>query len=96
MGELSSKWRAIGLRLHMRQCVLNDIEAHPGDQRMTAMLTEWLNQNYNVTKFGKPTWEKLVEAVEHRTGGANPALAREIERRHSCKDKRQNLKKCTL
>ena len=39
-------------------------------------------RNYNVEQFGEPTWKQLVEAVGHREGGANMALAREIARRH--------------
>ena len=46
------------------------------------MLNKWLKRNYNVKKFGEPTWQKLVEAVGHLAGGADPGLAREIARRH--------------
>ena len=46
------------------------------------MVIEWLKRNYNVRKFGEPTWQKLVQAVGHPAGGANMALAREIARRH--------------
>ena len=43
---------------------------------------EWLMKNYNVEKFGDPTWQRLVEAVGHPAGGANMAVARRIARRH--------------
>ena len=33
---------------------------------------------FQVKKFGKPTWRKLVEAVEDKVGGDNPALAQTI------------------
>ena len=46
------------------------------------MVTEWLKKNYNVKRFGEPTWQKLVEAVGHPAGGANMATARDIARRH--------------
>ena len=39
-------------------------------------------RNYNVERFGEPTWQRLVEAVGHPAGGANMALARDIARRH--------------
>ena len=35
-----------------------------------------------VPRFGKPTWKRLVEAVEDRVGGNNPALAQEIAKDH--------------
>ena len=35
-----------------------------------------------VPRFGKPTWKRLVEAVEDCVGGNNPALAQEIARNH--------------
>ena len=46
------------------------------------MVTEWLKRNYNVKKFGEPTWQWLVEAVGDPAGGANTALAREIATKH--------------
>ena len=45
---------------------------------LRAMLTLWLNQDYNVDKFGRPSVEMLKEAVRHRIGGNNPALADRI------------------
>ena len=35
-----------------------------------------------VERFGKPTWRRLVEAVEDRVGGNNPALVQTIAREH--------------
>ena len=49
---------------------------------LTAMVTEWLKMNYNVSRFGEPTWQRLVEAVGDSGGGANMALARDMARRH--------------
>ena len=46
------------------------------------MVTDWLEKNYNVKKFGPPTWKSLVEAVGHRAGGANMALAEKIAKSH--------------
>ena len=39
-------------------------------------------KNYNVERFGEPTWQQLVEAVGHPAGGANMTLARNIVKRH--------------
>ena len=46
------------------------------------MLTEWLKKNYNVKKFGEPTWQMLVKAVGNRAGGGNNALAEKIATSH--------------
>ena len=46
------------------------------------MVTEWLKRNYNLKRFGEPTWQKLVDAVNSPAGGANRALAIDIARRH--------------
>ena len=46
------------------------------------MVAKWLKRNYNVKKFGEPTWQRLVEVVAHPAGGANMALARDMARRH--------------
>ena len=35
-----------------------------------------------VERFGKPTWKRLVKAVEDKVGGNNPALAQTIARDH--------------
>ena len=35
-----------------------------------------------VEKFGRPTWKKVVEAVQDRVGGNNPALAENIAGKH--------------
>ena len=56
------------------------------------MVTEWLKRNYDVKKFGEPTWQKLVEAVSHPAGGANTALAEEIARRHKTEDETVSIK----
>ena len=37
-----------------------------------------------VERFGKPTWRRLVEAVEDPVGGNDPALALTIARDHPC------------
>ena len=58
--------------LGLKQDVVDAISHAQNDDQMlmmTKMLTEWLKRNYNVAKFGKPTWEKLVKVVKGRVGG---------------------------
>ena len=82
---VAANWRSIGIALRLKHQTLDSIQAGNSNDPTTclaAMVTEWLSRNYNVRRFGEPTWKHLVEAVGHPAGGANMALAREIARRH--------------
>ena len=82
---VSAKWRSIGIALRLKPNILDGIKAeNSGDPPacLTSTVTEWLKRNYNVKRFGEPTWQKLVEAVAHPTGGANMALARDMARKY--------------
>ena len=82
---VAANWRNIGIALRLRPDILQNTESrYSGDPCacLSSMVMEWLMRNYNVERFGEPTWQKLVEAVGHPAGGANMALAKEIARRH--------------
>ena len=82
---VSANWKDIGIALRLSPDTLDCIQAgSSGDPIacLTSMVTEWLRRNYNVNRFGEPTWQKLVKVVGHPAGGANKALARDIARRH--------------
>ena len=51
-------------------------------QALTQVLLIWLRQQYNVEKFGYPTWQRLREAVDSPSGGNNHALAEKIAEKH--------------
>ena len=72
----------IALRLKLDSLETIQVSDHNPRDCLRSMVIEWLKRNYNVRKFGEPTWQKLVQAVGHPAGGANMALAREIARRH--------------
>ena len=74
----------MGIALRLKLDSLENIQVSDRNPRdcLRSMVIEWLKRNYNVRKFGEPTWQKLVQAVGHPAGGANMALAREIARRH--------------
>ena len=83
--SVATSWRSIGLALRLKQKTLDSIQAvNSSDPTacLAAMVREWLNRNYNVKRFGEPTWQQLVEAVGHPAGGAKVALARKIAMRH--------------
>ena len=48
-------------------------------QAFTEVLLTWLRQQYNVGKYGPPTWQRLVEAVGSASGDA---LAKKIAGKH--------------
>ena len=85
LNEVAPRWRYIGLALRLYDPQLDKIAAggKPVTDCLTDMLREWLNQNYEVSKCGKPSWQILAEAVRHPAGGNNAALANKICRTHS-------------
>ncbi len=74
----------IGTFLKLRQGDLDTIRRSNVDfaEAMTAIINNWLKLNYNVEKFGEPTWKALVDAVASPMGGNNNAVAMEIARSH--------------
>ena len=96
---VSARWKSIGLALRVKPNVLDVIQTqYSGDPLacLTSTVTKWLNRNYNVKRFGEPTWQRLVEAVGHPASGANMALAREIARRHKAVGMSNRYICCTL
>ena len=78
LGDVAHVWNSLGGALRLRQPILYRIEKErQNDMRscLSEMVTEWLNQSYNTERFGLPSWKMLVEAVAHRNGGNNNALA---------------------
>ena len=85
---VATKWRSIGIALRLKSKILDGIQAENRNDVtacLSLMVTEWLSRNYNVKRFGEPTWQHLVEAVGHTAGGANMALAKEIALRHKAR-----------
>ena len=74
----------MGVALRLDSNTLEGIAANGGDPTacLTSVVTKWLKKNYNVERFGEPTWQWLVEAVGDPAGGANKALAGDIARKH--------------
>ena len=74
----------IGRRLHLSGDKLKQIRGQKLSPAaaMDEVITEWIKKNYDVNRFGRPTWKALVDAVEHPAGGNNRAEAEEIARRH--------------
>ena len=86
MMPIASMWKAIGRGLRIEPGRLEMIsENNSGKPKecLSEMLTSWLNRNYNVERFGEPTWRAVVKVVAHPAAGDNHALALTIARKHS-------------
>jgi len=82
---VAANWMDIGSALRLKPDTLDNIETRCSNDPhwcLDLMVKEWLKRNYNVGKFGEPTWQRLVDVVNSPAGGANRALAIDISRRH--------------
>ena len=52
------------------------------DNPFAGVLLAWLNQYYDIGRYGVPTWRRLVEAVDNPAGGNNHELAKTIASKH--------------
>ena len=84
LASVAIKWRKIGMALGLNCNTLDKIEHvyHDPDDQLSNMVVQWLKKNYNVERFGEPTWGKLAKAVRAGAGGGNSALAQRIEDNH--------------
>lgn len=84
MGEIAYAWEGVGKALHLQPDKIKLIESSPTDdkKRLSQVLQEFLDQNYNTVKYGPPSWRLLVIAVAHSAGGANAGLALRIAQAH--------------
>ncbi len=88
MAPATSKWKLIGTTFHLKSDKLDQIGvAYPGspEECLLEVLKEWLCKNYNIDRFGKPSWVKVVEVMASRFGGNNYAQAMSIATEHQCK-----------
>ena len=85
MLDIAHKWKYFGGALRIAAHLLDQIEEESAanvEKCLKRVLTLLLKQNYDFTKYGCPTWKKIIEAIFHRAGGSNPALAMKIAKNH--------------
>ena len=79
----------MGLALGINVATLDTIRKEKGnnncDEALTEVLQKWLEQAYDVSKHGLPSWRTLVKAVNNRVGGNHHALAKSIASSHQGK-----------
>ena len=77
---LSAQWRQLSNKLRLKVAALNRIEQnYPRDCMMCLdmALLEWLNLNYDYSKYGKPSWKRLAEGVKELNYELFERIARE-------------------
>ena len=83
--DVAERWKYIGQALRLRNPDINKIAAkgQPVTDSLSDMVELWLNKNYDVSKYGQPSWQILENAVRARAGGNNPAVAEQIHRKYN-------------
>ena len=80
---LKAKYYEFGIHLGLPPHELDTIREqfpHGIAQAFAQVLLLWLRQSYNVERYGPPTWQALVKAVEQE----NRALAKTIAAKYLC------------
>ena len=92
---VAARWKAIGVALRLKYGVLDSINPGRPDECLFDVIANWLKRNYNVDRFGPPTWRKLVEIVADPAAGNDTALADKIARKHLTKKEDGKTCSCT-
>ena len=85
---METRYYEIGIGLRLSTYDLDSIESsvhHVSRRALTKVLTAWLQKRYNIQRFGPPTWQMLVAAVNSPAGGNNHTLAKTIALNHPAK-----------
>ena len=84
-GVLSNHWDSIGIMLGLSSNKLDEIEAESKTARacLRKVFDCWLKRDYDYKSRGVPTLRMLCNCIKSKSGGADPALADEIEKEYS-------------
>ena len=74
--------RALRIKAGELDTVHKQYQSTDFDMALNQVLLLWLRQKYNTERFGPPTWQTLVGAVENRAGINDHALAQKIAQKH--------------
>ena len=83
--SIKSEYYSLGICLGLPASELTAVSRqypHDMEQALKDILLLWLQQKYDVQRYGIPSWRKLVEAVDKESGGNNHALAKRIASNH--------------
>ena len=86
IGSVATSWEPIGRLLGIHgdtlTAISNDNSAS-ADKCLIDMVTCWLQHNYDMSRHGLPTWERLVQVIGSPAGGNNTTLALTIAQQHN-------------
>ena len=66
--SLAARWEKLSAFLGLPKSLIDEIRGnHPGDLSCcwNEALSQWIKQNYNTEKFGKPSWRTLLVAISY-------------------------------
>ena len=97
-GVLSNHWDSIGIMLGLGSNKLNEIEAEGKPPRacLRKVFDCWLKRDYDYKSHGVPTLRMLCNCIKSKSGGADPALADEIEKEYSASPLRASSEEVQL
>ena len=84
--EVATNWEPIGSLLGIDNGTLTAISndnSASADKCLIDMVTCWLQHNYDTSRHGLPTWEKLVQVIGSPAGGNNTTLALTIAQQYN-------------
>ena len=99
MMPIVCSWKAIGRGLRIGSGHLDMIQKDSSGnfkECLSEMLTCWLKRNYDVKRFGEPSWRAVVKVVACPAAGDNHALALSIAKQHSGKISYCNVLLCSI
>lgn len=83
--EIAAKWKPLGdaLRLsNSRMSIISSMKHTDPTESLREVFVAWFEEDYDINKYGLPSWRLLCNAIKKRWGGNNPALARKIARKN--------------
>ncbi len=66
IGKKAAKYAEIGRNFGLAPSIIETIkENHPGDnsKALQDVILTWIRQDFNTTRFGVPSWRKVVEVI---------------------------------
>ncbi len=64
--RLAANWRSLAYSLHVRRDAIKVIQLNNPNDAGAALIDaidEWMKKNYNLDKFGPPSWRMLASVV---------------------------------
>ena len=78
----TKKVEFLGIRLGLSHSTLEELKKKELEMFALDVITAWLSREYNVIRFGEPSYEVLVGALRSRLVKCNE-IAEKIEQDHS-------------